>query len=44
MRCFPDFFDDDDDDEHDEEPRLNSVRCGFGGGNFFEKLMEVERL
>jgi hypothetical protein len=42
MRCFPDFFDDD--DEHDDETRLNSVSCGFGAGNFFEKMMEVDGL
>jgi hypothetical protein len=34
----------DDDDEHDDETRLNSVSCGFGAGNFFEKMMEVEGL
>jgi hypothetical protein len=36
------FFDED--DEHDDKTRLNSVSCGFGGGNFFEKTMEVEGL
>jgi hypothetical protein len=40
------FFDDDDehDDDDDDETGLNSVSCGFGAGNFFEKMMEVDGL